>query len=251
MIELKSMRDKEKMRKAGQVVAEVLQILKAAAVPGVSTSELDHIADAEIRARGAIPVFKGYHGYPASVCVSVNHEVVHGIPGTRRVREHDLVSLDLGAVMDNFVGDAALSTFAGDPPDVAAATLLKVTEEALYEGISAAQPGAHLGDISHAVQSYVEKFGFSVVRDYVGHGIGHQMHEDPQVPNYGPAGRGILIKPGLAIAIEPMVNAGAYDVDVLDDGWTVVTRDGSLSAHFEHTIFINPDGPEILTRIDA
>jgi methionyl aminopeptidase len=251
MIELKSMRDKEKMRRAGRVVGEVLQLLKVATVPGITTTELDHIADSEIRARGAIPIFKGYHGYPASVCVSVNHEVVHGVPGPRRLREHDLVSLDLGAIIETFVGDAALSTFAGEAPDVAAATLMKVTEESLYEGIQAAQPGAHLGDISHAVQAYVEKFGFSVVRDYVGHGIGHQMHEDPQVPNYGPAGRGILIKPGLAIAIEPMVNAGAYDVDVLDDGWTVVTRDGSLSAHFEHTIFINPGGPEILTRIDA
>lgn len=251
MIELKSQRDKEKMRRAGLVVAEVLQILKAAAVTGATTREMDAIADEEIRARGAVPIFKGYHGYPASVCISVNHEVVHGIPGSRRLKEHDLVSLDLGAVVDTFVGDAALSTFVGEPPDETAALLLKVTEESLYEGIKAAQPGGHLGDVSHAVQAHVEKYGFSVVRDYVGHGIGHQMHEDPQVPNYGPAGRGILLKPGLAIAIEPMVNIGRYDVDVLDDGWTVVTRDGSLSAHFEHTIFINPDGPEILTRIET
>lgn len=251
MIELKSQRDKEKMRRAGLVVAEVLQILKAAAVTGVTTREMDAIADEEIRGRGGVPIFKGYHGYPASVCISVNHEVVHGIPGSRRLKEHDLVSLDLGAVVDTFVGDAALSTFVGEPPDETAALLLKVTEESLYEGIKAAQPGGHLGDISHAVQAHVEKYGFSVVRDYVGHGIGHQMHEDPQVPNYGPAGRGILLKPGLAIAIEPMVNIGRYDVDVLDDGWTVVTRDGSLSAHFEHTIFINPDGPEILTRIET
>ncbi len=251
MIELKSHRDKEKMRRAGLVVAEVLQILKAAAVAGVTTREMDAIADEEIRGRGGVPIFKGYHGYPASVCISVNHEVVHGIPGSRRLKEHDLVSLDLGAVVDTFVGDAALSTFVGEPPDETAALLLKVTEESLYEGIKAAQPGGHLGDISHAVQAHVEKYGFSVVRDYVGHGIGHQMHEDPQVPNYGPAGRGILLKPGLAIAIEPMVNIGRYDVDVLDDGWTVVTRDGSLSAHFEHTIFINPDGPEILTRIET
>lgn len=251
MIELKSQRDKEKMRRAGLVVAEVLQILKAAAVAGVTTREMDAIADEEIRARGGVPIFKGYHGYPASVCISVNHEVVHGIPGSRRLKERDLVSLDLGAVVDAFVGDAALSTFVGEPPDETAALLLKVTEESLYEGIKAAQPGGHLGDVSHAVQAHVEKYGFSVVRDYVGHGIGHQMHEDPQVPNYGPAGRGILLKPGLAIAIEPMVNIGRYDVDVLDDGWTVVTRDGSLSAHFEHTIFINPDGPEILTRIET
>ncbi|MCL4495581.1 MAG: type I methionyl aminopeptidase [Firmicutes bacterium] len=250
MIELKSARDKEKMRRAGLIVAEVLQVLKKAVKPGMMTKELDHIADYEIRSRGAVPVFKGYHGYPASVCVSVNHEVVHGIPGPRRLKEHDLVSVDLGAVIDSFVGDAALSLFVGEPPDERAALLLKVTEESLYAGIQAAQSGGHLGDISHTVQQYVERHGFSVVRDYVGHGIGHQMHEDPQVPNYGLPGRGILLKPGLALAIEPMVNAGDYEVDVLDDGWTVVTRDGSLSAHFEHTIFITETGPEILTRID-
>ncbi|PSR32133.1 MAG: type I methionyl aminopeptidase [Sulfobacillus benefaciens] len=250
MIELKSERDRKRMRNAGRVVAEVLQILKKAAEIGMTTRDLDAIAEREIRARQAIPVFKGYHGYPASVCVSVNHEVVHGIPGNRKLREHDLVSLDLGATVEGFVGDAALSFFLGSAPDEDSAKLLEVTEQSLYQGIKAAVVGGHLGDISYAVQSYVEAHGFSVVRDFVGHGIGRQMHEDPQVPNYGTPGRGVLLRSGLALAIEPMVNMGRFDVDVLDDGWTVVTRDGSLSAHFEHTIFLDENGPEILTAID-
>ncbi len=251
MIELKSARDRERMRKAGRVVAEVLQILKSATAVGMSTRDLDIIADREIRARNAIPVFKGYHGYPASVCISVNHEVVHGIPGNRKLRPHDLISLDLGATVEGFVGDAALSFFLAQAPDHEAERLLQVTEESLYKGIAAAVPGGHLGDISHAVQSHVEQNGFSVVRDFVGHGIGRQMHEDPQVPNYGAPGRGVLLKSGLALAIEPMVNMGRFEVDVLDDGWTVVTRDGSLSAHFEHTIFLDENGPEILTALNA
>ncbi|MCL5972597.1 MAG: type I methionyl aminopeptidase [Firmicutes bacterium] len=251
MIELKSARDREHMRKAGRVVAEVLQILKQSAEIGMTTRELDVIAEREIRSRQAIPVFKGYHGYPASVCVSVNHEVVHGIPGNRKLRQHDLVSLDLGATVEGFVGDAALSFFLDGAPDDDSARLLEVTEESLYHGIRASVVGGHLGDISHAVQSYVEAHGFSVVRDFVGHGIGRQMHEDPQVPNYGTPGRGVLLRSGLALAIEPMVNMGNFDVDVLDDGWTVVTRDGSLSAHFEHTIFLDENGPEILTAIDC
>ncbi len=250
MIELKSARDRERMRKAGRVVAEVLQVLKQSTKIGMTTRELDVIADREIRARQAIPVFRGYHGYPASVCVSVNHEVVHGIPGNRKLRRHDLVSLDLGATVEGFVGDAAFSFFLDGAPDDASARLLEVTEESLYQGIKSAVVGGHLGDISHAVQSYVEAHGFSVVRDFVGHGIGRQMHEDPQVPNYGTPGRGVLLRGGLALAIEPMVNMGSFDVDVLDDGWTVVTRDGSLSAHFEHTIFLDENGPEILTAID-
>ncbi|MCY0864858.1 MAG: type I methionyl aminopeptidase [Sulfobacillus sp.] len=249
MVELKSVRDREKMRRAGRVVAEVLQLLRDAVRPGLTTRELDVIADREIRRRGGIPVFKGYHGYPASVCVSVNEEVVHGIPGSRVIRNGDLVSIDLGATVDGFVGDAALSVFAGHPPDERAVELLRVTEEALYRGIDAAKPGNRLGDIGHAVQQHVESHGFSVVRDFVGHGIGRQMHEDPQVPNYGHPGRGMLLKPGLAIAIEPMVNMGHWAVEVLEDGWTAVTRDKSLSAHFEHTIFIGEDGPEILTAI--
>lgn len=249
MIELKSARDREKMRRAGRVVAEVLQLLRQAVHAGMQTRDLDVIADREIKNRGGIPVFKGYHGYPASVCVSLNDQVVHGIPGSRVIQSGDLVSIDLGAVVDGFVGDAAFSMFVDQAPDERASELLRVTEESLHKGIAAATAGGRLGDIGAAVQQHVESHGFSVVRDFVGHGVGRQMHEEPQVPNYGTAGRGLLLKPGLAIAIEPMVNAGGYHVDVGDDGWTVTTRDHSLSAHFEHTIFIAEDGPEILTAI--
>ncbi len=247
MIELKSPSDRVKMRRAGQVVAQVLTILQKAVEPGITTRDLDVIAEREIKNRGAIPTFKGYGGYPAHVCVSINDQVVHGIPGSRKIRAHDLVSIDLGATLDGFVGDSALSIFAGEAPNARAAELLEVTEASLMAGIAQAVVGNHLGDISHAVQEVAEAHGFSVVRDYVGHGIGHDMHEDPQVPNYGHAGRGLLLRPGLAIAIEPMINIGTYEVDVQPDGWTVLTRDGQLSAHFEHTIFLDPEGPEILT----
>lgn len=249
MIELKSVRDREKMRHAGRVVAEVLAELRQAVRPGITTRELDGVADRGIKTRGGIPVFKGYHGYPASVCVSVNDQVVHGIPGPRVLQPGDLVSIDLGATVEGFVGDAAFSMFVGEAPNERAEELLRVTEESLYRGIAAAQVGHRLGDVSAAVQQHVESHGFSVVRDFVGHGVGRQMHEEPQVPNYGTAGRGLLLKPGLAIAIEPMVNIGGYQVEVGDDGWTVTTQDHSLSAHFEHTIFIAEDGPEILTAI--
>lgn len=250
MIELKSQRDFEKMRRAGQVVAQVLQTLKESVRAGMMTQELDQIADREIRKRGGIPVFKGYHGYPASVCVSINDQVVHGIPGRLVIQPHDLVSIDLGAVVDGFVGDSAFSMFVEEAPSEDAAMLLRVTEESLYAGIAAAQVGARLGDISSAVQTHVEKHGLSVVRDFVGHGIGRQMHEEPQVPNYGAPGRGLQLKAGLALAIEPMINLGGYEVEVKPDGWTVVTKDGSLSAHFEHTIFLTPEGPQILTVLD-
>lgn len=238
------------MRRAGRVVAEVLQVLKSSVKPGMQTRELDVIADREIRARGARPVFKGYHGYPASVCVSVNHQVVHGIPGSLQLRPGDLVSLDLGALVDGFVGDSAISFFLGAPPSERAQELLRVTEASLWAGIRAAQVGGHLGDVSAAVQEEVERHGFSVVRDFVGHGIGRAMHEEPQVPNYGTKGLGIVLRPGLAIAIEPMVNLGGHEVEVLEDEWTVVTRDGSLSCHFEHTIFLDENGPEVLTNIE-
>ncbi len=237
------------MRRAGQVVAEVLDVLRHTVRAGLATREIDVVADREIRKRGGTPVFKGYQGYPSSVCVSINDEVVHGIPGNRMIREGDLVSIDLGATVDGFVGDAAFSMFVGNAPDAVADELLSVTEEALYQAIKVAQPGARLGDVSAAVQQHVEAHGFSVVRDFVGHGIGRQMHEEPQVPNYGVPGRGLLIKPGLAIAIEPMVNRGDFRVDLGEDGWTVTTRDHSLSCHFEHTVFIGEDGPEILTAI--
>jgi methionyl aminopeptidase len=249
VIELKSGRDREKMRRAGRVVAEVLAMLKAAVRPGMATRDLDVLADREIRARGGIPVFKGYQGYPASVCVSINDQVVHGIPGSRVIEDQDLVSIDLGATVEGFVGDAAVSLFVGEPPSQRAQDLLRVTEESLYRGIAAAQPGARVGDVSAAVQEHVESHGFSVVRDFVGHGVGRQMHEEPQVPNYGVRGRGLLLRPGLAIAIEPMVNLGGFEVEVGSDGWTVTTRDHELSCHFEHTIFIGDDGPEILTAI--
>ncbi len=249
VVELKSSRDREKMRGAGRVVAEVLEILRDTVKPGVTTRDLDVVADREIRHREAIPVFKGYQGYPASVCVSINDQVVHGIPGTRVIHPGDLVSIDLGAVLDGFVGDAAFSMFVGNPPNDRAKELLQVTEEALYKGIEASRVGGHLGDVGAAVQQHVEAHGFSVVRDFVGHGVGRKMHEDPQVPNYGTPGRGLLLKSGLAIAIEPMVNVGTHQVDVGADGWTVTTRDHSLSAHFEHTIFVSEDGPEILTAL--
>ena len=249
MIELKSAADREKMRRAGRVVAEVLEILRQAAKPGMQTRELDVIADQEIRARGGVPVFKGYHGYPASVCVSVNHQVVHGIPGSLRLKAHDLVSLDLGATVDGFVGDSAISLFLDGPPSARAMELLTVTEASMWAGIKAAKVGGHLGDISAAVQETVESHGFSVVRDFVGHGVGRAMHEEPQVPNYGTRGRGVLLRPGLAIAIEPMVNLGGYEVEILEDQWTVVTSDGSLSCHFEHTIFLDENGAEVLTQI--
>lgn len=249
MIELKSSRDRDKMRRAGRVVAEVLEMLRHALHAGMTTRELDVIADREIRQRDGVPVFKGYHGYPASVCVSINDQVVHGIPGSRVIRPGDLVSIDLGATVEGFVGDAAFSMFVGSPPDARAQELLDVTESALYKAIDVARCGAHLGDIGAAVQSHVESHGFSVVRDFVGHGVGRVMHEEPQVPNYGTPGRGLLLKPGLAIAIEPMVNQGEHYVEVGDDGWTVTTRDHSLSAHFEHTIFLDEAGPEILTAL--
>lgn len=249
MIELKSANDRDRMRAAGRVVAEVLEVLRGSIDEGMQTLDLDVIAEREIRARGATPVFLGYHGYPASVCVSVNNEVVHGIPGGRRLKRHDLVSLDLGALLEGFVGDSAISLFLGEPPNPKALELLNATEQAMWAGIRAAHVGGRIGDISEAVQTTVESQGFSVVRDFVGHGIGRAMHEDPQVPNYGQRGRGVLLRPGLAIAIEPMVNIGAFEVDVLDDDWTVVTRDGSLSCHFEHTIFLSEDGPEVLTQI--
>lgn len=235
------------MRRAGRVTAEVLEVLKTAVRPGITTRELDVLAERETRARGAVPVFKGYHGYPASVCVSVNDEVVHGIPGARRLKPGDLVSLDFGAQIDGFVGDSALSVFVGEPPSPRAAELLEVTYQALWRAIAAMRPGARLGDVSWAVQEHVEAHGFSVVREYVGHGIGRAMHEDPQVPNYGQPGKGPLLRPGLALAIEPMVNEGTWEVGVLDDGWTVVTLDHRLSCHFEHTVFLGEDGPEVLT----
>ncbi len=234
------------MREAGRLVALCHQVVAEAIRPGVTTRELDRIAEEFIRKNGGIPTFKGYFGYPASICVSVNDEVVHGIPGPRVLREGDIVSVDIGVTYKGFVGDAAFTWPVGKVSELAR-RLLDVTREALAAGIAQSRPGNRLTDISHAVQTLAEAHGFSVVREFVGHGIGRQMHEEPQVPNYGPPGQGPTLLPGMVLAIEPMVNAGGAEVWVDKDRWTVRTRDGSLSAHFEHTVAITRDGPQILT----
>jgi methionyl aminopeptidase len=235
------------MHAANVLVADVLVALRDMAQPGVTTSELDALSERLIRDAGAIPAFKGYRGYPASLCISVNDEVVHGIPSPkRRLREGDIVSLDIGARLDGYFGDSALTVGVGRISDQAA-ELLRVTEEALHQAIGAVRVGARLSDLGHAVQSLVERHGFSVVRDFVGHGIGTALHEEPQIPNYGEPGRGPRLAEGMVLAIEPMVNAGKAGVKILDDGWTAVTKDGSLSAHFEHTVAVTAEGAWILT----
>lgn len=227
-------------------MARALKYLKAFIREGITTEELDRLAEEYIKRHGGIPAFKGYRGYPRSLCVSVNEEVVHGIPGKRRLKEGDIVSLDLGVLMDGYYGDAAITVPVGKVSELAK-KLIKVTEEALYRGIEMARPGNRLSDISHAIQTHVEKAGFSVVREFVGHGIGKQLHEEPQVPNFGPPNRGPRLEPGMVLAIEPMVNTGTWEVRILPNGWTVVTADGGLSAHFEHTVAITDNGPEILS----
>ena len=248
MIIYKSHDEIDRMRVAGRITAGTIERVLAAVRPGVSTAELDAVAESYIREQGATPAFKGYRGFPASICASINNEIVHGIPSrTRVIRERDLVSLDFGSVWDGFVGDSAVTVVVGEPPSAEAEKLVRVTEEALEAGIAQIRPGGRLSDISHAVQQVAEGAGFSVVREYVGHGIGRAMHEDPQIPNYGPPGRGPELRPGLVLAVEPMVNLGGWETIALDDGWTVVTADGSLSAHFEHTIAVTDDGHEVLT----
>jgi methionyl aminopeptidase len=235
------------MREAGRLVGEVLTELAAKVTPGVTTAELDELAEKRIRQAGAVPAFKGYHGYPATICASVNQEVIHGIPsGRRMLNEGDVVSIDVGASLDGYYGDSAITLPVGQVSEEAA-TLLRVTEEALYKAIERAKVGGRVSDLGHAVQQHVEAYGFSVVREFVGHGIGQKMHEEPQVPNYGEPGRGPRLAEGMVLAIEPMVNAGKPAVKVLADGWTAVTRDGSLSAHFEHTVAVTAQGPRILT----
>jgi methionyl aminopeptidase len=246
MIYLKSVEEIEKIRKSSQLVARTLKYLRAFVREGISTEELDRLAEEYIKRHGGIPAFKGYRGYPRSLCVSVNEEVVHGIPGKRRLKEGDVVSLDLGVLMEGYYGDAAITVPVGKVSELAK-RLIKVTEEALYKGIEKARPGNRLSDISHAIQTHVEKAGFSVVREFVGHGIGKQLHEEPQVPNFGPPNRGPRLEPGMVLAIEPMVNTGTWEVRILSNGWTVVTADGGLSAHFEHTVAITDNGPEILS----
>jgi methionyl aminopeptidase len=247
VIVCRSTAELEQMREAGRLVGEVLTELAAAVAPGVSTADLDALAEKRIRQAGATPAFKGYHGYPATICASVNDEVIHGIPTGRRVlNEGDVISIDVGASMNGYYGDSAVTLPVGMISEKAA-TLLRVTEESLYKAIDTARPGNRVSDIGHAVQKHIEAYGFSVVREFVGHGIGQKMHEEPQVPNYGQPGHGPRLAEGMVLAIEPMVNAGSPAVKVLADGWTAVTRDGSLSAHFEHTVAVTAGEPWILT----
>jgi len=236
----------EKLRRVNQLVGEILAELRTLARPGTTTGQLDRTAEQRVRAAGAVPAFKGYHGYPATICASVNEQVVHGIPSDRMLAEGDILSIDMGAKLDGFFGDCAVTVPIGRVSAEADA-LLRVTDEALGHGIEAVKPGARVSDIGAAVQRHVEAHGFSVVREFVGHGIGQRMHEEPQVPNYGDPGRGPRLAEGMVLAIEPMVNAGKAAVKVLADGWTAVTRDSSLSAHFEHTVAVTADGPWILT----
>jgi methionyl aminopeptidase len=242
MIVLKTPEEVETMAKASRVVAEALQILRKEVRPGISTDELDQLAEDAIRSRGAVPAFKGYRNYPKTLCASINEQVVHGIPSGRRLKEGDIIGLDLGAIVGGFYGDAAVTVPVGSISQQAR-RLIEVTEQALMLGIKEAVVGSRLSDVSHAVQVHVEKAGFSVVTDFVGHGIGRQLHEEPQVPNYGKPGQGPRLQAGMVLAIEPMVNAGASAVRILEDRWTAVTQDASLSAHFEHTIAIQAAGP--------
>jgi len=247
MIIRKTTREIQQMKEAGLIVWQVHQELARVIEPGITTRELDALAERLIRQAGGIPTFKGYHGYPASICASVNEVVVHGIPGDRKLAEGDIIAIDLGVTYGGWVGDSAYTHPVGKvSPE--AARLLEVTRIALEKAIARCYPGNRLGDVGHAVQSYVESQGFSVVRDFVGHGVGARMHEAPPVPNYGQPGTGVLLRPGMVLAIEPMVNVGTWEVRVLDDGWTAVTADGSYSAHFEHTVAITENGPEILTK---
>jgi methionyl aminopeptidase len=234
------------MREAGRHVAEVLQLLVDRLRPGIVELELDDTVRKEFKKRNVVPTFLGYYGYPATVCVSINDEIVHGIPGKREIKDGDIVSIDLGCTHQGFVADTAVTVAVGSASEEKL-RLVNVCREALDRGIAAAHAGQRIGDIGHAIQTYVEGEGFGVVREYVGHGVGRQMHEDPQVPNYGNPGTGPVLKPGMVIAIEPMVNAGTWQTKKDDDNWTVRTKDGSLSAHFEHTLAVTDDGPEVLT----
>ncbi len=246
MIYIRSEREIEKIGESSRIVFETLTMLSSEIKPGITTQKLDSLAEEYIRSRGAVPAFKGYNGYPASICASVDEEVVHGIPSQRELREGQIVGIDVGAEKDGYFGDSAY-TFAVGAVDSLKTRLMLVTREALYLGIEMAVPGGNLSDIGNAVQTHVEAAGFSVIRVLVGHGIGRNLHESPEVPNYGEPKRGPQLRPGMCIAIEPMVNAGVYDVHTLEDGWTVVSVDKSPSAHFEHTIAITENGPRILT----
>lgn len=247
MIILKSHEEIDRMEVACRIVVSVLEKIKDALAPGMTTKELDELAESFIISEKAVPAFKGYKGYPATLCTSLNDQVVHGIPGPTVLKEGDIISIDVGVFHSGFYGDAALTLPVGKVSDKAS-KLLTATEEALYKGIEKAVTGNRLSDISSAVQKHVERDGFSVVRNFVGHGIGRELHEDPQIPNFGKPGKGPLLREGMTLAIEPMINAGTWKVDVMDDGWTAVTKDGSLSAHFEHTVAVTEKGPKILTK---
>jgi methionyl aminopeptidase len=246
MVIIKSSREIEQLKRSNAIVAEVFEKLRGMIVPGITTKELDQVAEEYILLKRARPAFKGYRGFPATLCISINDEVVHGIPGQRRLEEGDIVSLDVGVNYIGYFGDAAITLPVGEV-DPEARKLLDVTEKALYIGIEKAKAGNRLFDISYAIQSWVESHGFSVVRDFVGHGIGRELHEEPQIPNFGAPHQGPRLEKGMVFALEPMVNEGTYEVKVLSDGWTVVTEDGKRSAHFEHTIAITDDGAEILS----
>ena len=247
MITIKSERELNLMRKAGAVVAQILEEMVELTKPGISTGELDRFAESRCKELKVIPAFKGYHGFPASVCISVNDEVVHGIPSMKRIlKDGDIVGLDFGVIHEGWFGDSARTVPVGKVSE-AARKLMDVTQESLNRGIQQCYEGKRVSDIGHAVQNYVEEFGYGVVREFVGHGIGRALHEEPQVPNYGPKGKGMLLKVGMVLAIEPMINIGSHEVKVLQDGWTAVTADHSMSAHFEHTVAITPNGPEVMT----
>lgn len=246
MIVIKSDREISIMRKAGKLAARTLETLKKAIKPGITTQELDKIAEEYIKSNGGKPAFKGYRGFPATICASINNEVVHGIPGKRKLNDGDIISIDVGVIIDGFYGDTA-ATFPVGTIGEQAKELIKITQNCFFEGIKYARQGNRLTDVSHAIQNYVESHGCSVVRDYVGHGIGRAMHEAPQIPHFGPPGKGPRLQKGMTLAIEPMVNRGDFKVRTLEDNWTVVTLDGSLSAHYEHTIAITDGEPEILT----
>ena len=248
MIVLKSPREIALMRRGGQILAEVIEFLPGFVEPDMTTQEIDEKVESFILAHGAAPAFKGYRGFPATVCISINDEIVHGIPSAhRRIKEGDIVGLDLGCIVEDYYADCAFTLAIGDVPP-RTRTLLDVTRESLELAIRECRPGHRLSDVSHAVQTHVETHGFSVVRAFVGHGIGRALHEDPQVPNFGEPGRGPQLRPGMVLAIEPMVTMGSYEVRILEDGWTAVTKDGSLAAHFEHTIAVTEEGPDVLTR---
>lgn len=249
MIIRKSKTEIEKMKASGQIVARVLRRLSAMVEPGITTHDLDHEAERMIRDAGAYPTFKGYNGYTASICASINDEVVHGIPSKRKLREGDIIGIDCGATYQGYVGDSAVTVPVGNVSEQVK-RLMETTRQSLYKAIEKCQVGNRLGDVCNAVQAYVEPLGYSVVRNYCGHGIGRAMHEEPQVPNYGRAGTGPVLREGWVIAIEPMINLGRHDVKVLSDGWTVITMDGQPSAHFEHTVAITQEGPQILTLLE-